>query len=68
MFMTFNRQYRNSADGTHLIVDDMTTYIDPEKFNYIFAQTSLDSMNYWMQIAVDIQAGRVMSAKVMPNL
>lgn len=68
MFMVLNRRYRHSADAGKLIIDDLTTYIDPSKYNHIFAQTSLDAQNFWMQIAVDITARRVMSAKVMPNL
>lgn len=68
MFMVLNRRYNHSADTGKLVIDDLTTYIDPAKFNHIFAQTSLDSQNFWMQIAVDITARRVMSAKIMPNL
>lgn len=64
MFMTFNRKYRAGGTG----IDDMTTYIDPEKFNYIFAQTALDAQNYWIQIAVDLQYRGMMSAKQMPSL
>lgn len=64
MFMTFNRKYRAGGTG----IDDMTTYIDPEKFNYIFAQTALDAQNYWIQIAVDLEYRAMMSAKQMPSL
>ncbi|AXH73246.1 MAG: major capsid protein [Microviridae sp.] len=64
MFMTLNRRYETKTNG----IKDLTTYIDPAKFNNIFAQTSLDAQNFWVQIAVDIKARRVMSAKVMPNL
>ena len=64
MFMTFNRKYRAGGTG----IDDMTTYIDPEKFNYIFAQTALDAQNYWIQIAVDLQYRGMMSAKQMPSM
>jgi len=46
----------------------MTTYIDPSKFNHIFADTRLDAQNFWTQIKVDITARRKMSAKLMPNL
>ena len=68
MFMTFNRRYEwNGGEGEHAIAD-LTTYIDPAKFNFIFADTARDAQNYWAQIAVDITARRVMSAKVMPNL
>ncbi|AXH77768.1 MAG: major capsid protein [Microviridae sp.] len=64
MFMTLNRRY--TQDGSDIV--DMTTYIDPTKFNFIFAQTSIDAQNFWVQIAVDITARRKMSAKLMPNL
>ena len=66
-FMVLMRRYQPdlAADGN---ITDLTTYIDPAKFNHIFAQTSLDAMNFWTQIAVDITARRKMSAKVMPNL
>ena len=63
MFMTLNRRYE--YDGAF---NDLTTYIDPSKFNFIFAETALDAQNFWAQIAVDITARRKMSAKVMPNL
>ena len=70
MFMTLTRRYEpESVDFTNEYqIGDLTTYIDPSKFNHIFAQTSLDSQNFWVQIAVDITARRKMSAKVMPNL
>ena len=66
MFMTLNRYYQQNT-GTGRI-SDLTTYIDPSKFNFIFAQTSLDAQNFWVQIANNITARRVMSAKIMPNL
>lgn len=66
MFMTLNRRYENYQESPE--IEDLTTYIDPSKFNYIFAETSLDAQNFWAQIAVDITARRKMSAKIMPNL
>jgi len=65
MFMTLNRRYAKESDGQIL---DGTTYIDPTKFNNIFADTSLESMNFWVQISANIEARRKMSAKVIPNL
>ena len=65
MFMTLNRRYE--PDGTNDILD-LTTYIDPAKFNFIFANTSIDAQNFWAQIAVDMTVRGKMSAKVMPNL
>lgn len=66
MFMTLNRRYElNTANNR---IKDLTTYIDPVKFNYIFAQTSRDAQNFWVQIGMDVTARRKMSAKIMPNL
>lgn len=67
MFMTLNRRYEFDNAGTQSI-KDLTTYIDPSKFNQIFAQTSLDSQNFWAQVAVNITCRRLMSGKIMPNL
>jgi hypothetical protein len=66
MFMTLNRSYE--YDPTTQSIKDMTTIIDPTKYNQIFAETALDAQNFWTQIAVNITARRKMSAKVMPNL
>ena len=65
MYMTLNRRYEQSASGS---IQDLTTYIDPQKFNFIFASTALDAQNFWTQIAVNITARRKISAKVIPNL
>lgn len=66
MFMTLNRRYEIDTDTYR--IKDLTTYIDPQKFNYIFADTQRDAQNFWVQLAVDITARRKMSAKVIPNL
>lgn len=64
-FMVLNRNYEIDTNGE---IQDATTYIDPTKFNYVFADTSLDAMNFWVQIAVRDISRRKMSAKVIPNL
>lgn len=64
MYMTLNRRYEQNQQG----IKDLTTYVDPSKFNNIFADTRLDAQNFWTQIGVDIFARRKMSAKLMPNL
>ena len=64
MYMTLNRRYEQDQGG----IKDLTTYIDPKKFNNIFADTRLDAQNFWAQIGVNIYARRKMSAKLMPNL
>lgn len=68
-FMILNRKYQPAAEGdSEISIDDLTTYIDPAKYNSVFAQTALDAQNFWVQISVDIQARRKMTAKVIPNL
>ena len=64
-FMVLNRNY---SIGTSRQIEDLTTYIDPVKFNYIFADTNLDAMNFWVQTKFDIKLRRLISAKQIPNL
>ena len=66
MFMTLNRRYEFDKITGH--IKDLTTYIDPAKFNYMFAYVDRSAQNFWVQIASDIKARRKMSAKIMPNL
>ena len=66
MFMTLNRRYEMEPNTFR--IKDLTTYIDPKKFNYIFADTQRDAQNFWVQLAIDITARRKMSAKIIPNL
>lgn len=69
MFMVLTRRYEPEVTNVdYLQIKDLTTYIDPSKFNHIFAQTSLDSQNFWIQISVDMTARRKQSGKLMPNL
>jgi hypothetical protein len=64
MFMTLNRRYEQGLTG----IEDLTTYVDPSKYNEIFAQTDVSAQNFWVQISNKILARRKMSAKVIPNL
>lgn len=68
MFMTLNRRYESALGTYGAYIKDPTTYIDPSKFNHVFAQTELDAQNFWVQIAIDMTSRRKMSAKLMPNL
>lgn len=72
MFMTLNRRYQFTTasiyDNVKFGITDLTTYIDPAKYNYIFADASLEAQNFWVQIGVRFTARRVMSAKVIPFL
>lgn len=66
MFMVPNRRYEwtDTPSGTK----DKTTYIDPSKFNYIFAETALDAQNFWAEFYFQVTARRKMSARQIPNL
>lgn len=69
-FMVLNRNYEMSpsAGTNETKIADLTTYIDPVKYNYIFADTNLDAMNFWVQTKFDIKVRRLISAKQIPNL
>ncbi len=64
MYQVLARRYESGLSG----IMDVTTYIDPQKYNHIFAYTELDAQNFWIQISKNITARRLMSAKVIPNL
>lgn len=64
-FMCLNRVYEELENGT---IDNASTYIDPTIYNTIFAESRLSSQNFWVQVAFDVTARRVMSAKQIPNL
>ena len=66
MYMTLARRYE--VNTTTKKIKDLTSYIDPTKYNYAFAQTDLTAQNFWVQIGCDVTARRKMSAKLMPNL
>ena len=68
MYMTLNRRYESEYFEGQVRLKDLTTYVDPSKFNHVFAYTRRDAQNFWTQIGINIQARRKMSAKVIPNL
>lgn len=74
MYMTLNRRYEESLNvnpdtGVRTLeIGDLTTYIDPSKYNYGFADRSITAQNFWVQIGVKMTSRRVMSANQMPNL
>jgi hypothetical protein len=65
MFMILDRRFETNEQGE---LTDNTTYIDPTKFNNIFAQTELTAQNFWVQIRKEIKARRKMSGRSIPNL
>lgn len=64
-FMCLNRVYEENSNHT---IGNASTYIDPTIYNSIFAESRLSSQNFWVQVAFDVTARRVMSAKQIPNL
>lgn len=53
MFMVLNRRYSHNPTTGRLT--DATTYVDPTKFNQIFAQTSIDAQNFWFRYHATLQ-------------
>lgn len=65
-FMAMNRNYEHNPSTGR--ISDLTTYIDPTKYNVAFADAKLSAKNFWVQCAIDCIVRRKMSAKQMPNL
>lgn len=64
-FMVLNRRYEVGSNDT---IKDLTTYIDPQKYIEIFADTSIDSQNFWVQTVVQATRRGNYSAKQIPFL
>ena len=62
-FMVLNRRYEVGSDNK---IKDLTTYIDPQKYIEIFADTSIDSQNFWVQTVVQATRRGKYSAKQIP--
>ncbi len=68
MYMTLNRRYESEIKNGIVRIKDLTTYIDPSKYNYVFSYKNLDAQNFWVQIGMNVTARRKMSANQIPNL
>jgi len=80
MYMTLCRRFTNwsvnlgnwigsdDSEPSYSAEVNFSTYIDPRDWNYCFADTSLESQNFWVQLAFNITAKRVISKKIMPHL
>lgn len=67
-FMCLNRIYSQpilTADGKTV---NTTTYINPTDYINQFAEKSLTSQDFWVQLGFEVEARRVMSAKQIPNI
>lgn len=63
-FMVLNRRY----EVVNAEITDLTTYIDPQKYIEIFADTSIDSQNFWVQTVIQATRRGNYSAKQIPFL
>ena len=66
-FMVLSRQYEHSSSSV-FAVKDLTTYIDPTKYNYAFAYNDLAAQNFWVEIAFKCVSRRKMGAQQLPTL
>lgn len=72
-YMVLDRRYepKKQIVGNQEIyvgIEDATTYIDPQKFNYAFAYEELAAQNFWLQLQFNITARRMMSARQLPTM
>lgn len=69
-WMVLNRDYDAVIDENtrEYRIGDLTTYIDPTKYNKAFADVALEAQNFWVQLKFDVIARRKMSANQIPNL
>lgn len=67
-YKVFGREYSYIKQEGVYIVQDQTTYINPMKFNDVFAIESLDAMNFDVQVGMDFKMTLVMSEELIPNL
>ena len=68
MFMCLVKQVEYEQYNPGNATPKWSSYIEPQLYNYIFADNSLDAQNFWVQIGCGVKARRVMSAKQIPNL
>lgn len=63
-FMVLNRNYEKDENNG---ISNGSTYINPQEHIDIFADTALDSQNFWVQTACEITRRGNYSAKQIPN-
>lgn len=65
-WMIFDRNY--DWDEVEKTIKDLTTYIDPAKYNGVFSYKAIDAQNIWLQVKIKDVARRKMSASQMPRM
>lgn len=61
MYLTLARRFSQLAVS-------IDTYVYPQDYNYIFAQSDGFAQNYWIQLRFGIYVNRVISKRIMPHL
>lgn len=70
-YMTLDRRYQVEINETlkDINIIDATTYIDPSRYLYAFQGQRLeDSQIFWLQVGINCESRRKMSARQMPQL
>lgn len=70
-YKVFGRSYealKTGGQDAFYVIKDMTTYIDPRKYNDVFAIQSIDAQNFDVQVGMEMTYTNVMSEEVIPNL
>lgn len=69
-YMVLNREYQLVQEATEpaFIIADPTTYINPAKHNYMFANAALDAQNFWVHVNFEITAYRKVAKKQIPRV
>lgn len=62
-YMVLNRIYNVNNEGH---ITNLTTYINPKDYTYIFATNTDTNRDFWVQIGCGVIARRVMSAAQIP--
>ena len=60
------RGYRFTYDVSDGKITNATTYINPKEFTGTFATNTVENQDFWVQIGVELEGRRVMSAKQIP--
>lgn len=64
-YMSLRRNYEVDGNGN---ITDFTSYVDPRKYNHIFANEDIDAQNFWVQLGFNVTSRRLMASYEIPNL
>lgn len=67
-YKVLGRDYQAFSQSDRIRIQDLTTYIDPTKHNHIWAVSSLDAMNFDVEVGIKAKYTAVMSEEVIPNI